>query len=180
MKATVAKENAPEQRGVDPDSVRIGKDVIEILTSGMYVSPITVYREYIQNAADSLDAARSQGLLAKSKRGAVSISFDHPARSVIIRDAGTGISARDAVPILLAMGASPKRGTAARGFRGVGRLSGLAYCREVEFRTKAAGEDTIVSLTWNCRALRERLGDPVFGGDLRRIVSDVVSVWYEK
>ena len=34
------------------DAVRIGKDVIEILTSGMYVSPVTVYREYIQNAAE--------------------------------------------------------------------------------------------------------------------------------
>jgi hypothetical protein len=40
------------------DAVRIGKDVIEILTSGMYVSPVTVYREYIQNAADSIGAAR--------------------------------------------------------------------------------------------------------------------------
>jgi molecular chaperone HtpG len=180
MKATAAKDNAPERRGVDADSVRIGKDVIEILTSGMYVSPVTVYREYIQNAADSLDAARSLGLLSKSKRGAVSIAIDHPVRSVTIRDNGAGISARNAIPILLAMGASPKRGTHARGFRGVGRLSGLAYCRELEFRTKAAGEDSIVSLTWDCRALRERLADPAFGGDLRRIVSDVVSVWYEK
>jgi molecular chaperone HtpG len=180
MKTTVAKENAPERRGVDADSVRIGKDVIEILTSGMYVSPVTVYREYIQNAADSLDAARSLGLLTKFKRGAVSISFDHSARSVTIRDAGAGIGVRDAIPILLAMGASPKRGTQARGFRGVGRLSGLAYCRELEFRTKAAGEETIVSVSWDCRALRERLADPAFGGDLRRIVSDVVSIWYEK
>ena len=65
-------------------------------------------------------------------------------------------------------------------FRGVGRLSGLAYCRELEFRTKAAGEKSIVSLTWDCRALRERLADSAFGGDLRRIVADVVSISYEK
>ena len=179
MKAAAAKDRTSDRLAVDVDAVRIGKDVIEILTSGMYVSPVTIYREYIQNAADAIDAARSQGLLAAGKAGKVSISFDHAARSVAIRDGGAGIGARDALPILLAIGASPKRGTQARGFRGVGRLSGLAYCRELEFRTKAAGEDKIVSVAWDCRALRERLSDAAFGGDLRRIVSDVVSVWYE-
>jgi hypothetical protein len=160
--------------------VRIGKDVIELITTGMYVLPVTIYREYIQNAADSIDAARSSGLLGAGQRGRVSIAFDHAARPVTVRDDGAGIPARDALSNLLAVGGSVKRGTVARGFRGVGRLSGLAYCRELEFRTKAAGEKTIVSLTWDCRALRERLADSVFDGDLRRIVSDVVSVWHEK
>ena len=180
MSATAARERMPERTGVDADAVRIGKDVIEILTTGMYVSPVTIYREYIQNAADSIDAARSFGLLGIGKRGRASITFNHTARSVTVRDNGAGIPSSDALHILLAVGGSPKRGTPARGFRGVGRLSGLAYCRELEFRTKAAGEKKIVSLTWDCRALHEHLTDAAFGGDLRRIVSDVVSVWYEK
>jgi hypothetical protein len=180
MIVAAAKDRASNRTAVDADAVRIGKDVIEILTAGMYVSPVTIYREYIQNAADAIDAARSQSLLPAEKGGNVSITFDHSARSVTIRDTGAGISSRDALPILLAIGASPKRGTQARGFRGVGRLSGIAYCRELEFRTKAAGEGKVVCVTWDCRALRERLGDAAFGGDLRRIVSDVVSVWYEE
>jgi Histidine kinase-, DNA gyrase B-, and HSP90-like ATPase len=179
MKSAVAKDHDSERRGIDSDSIRIGKDVIEILTSGMYVSPVTVYREYIQNAADSIDSARSQGLFVANKRGKVSIDFDHPARSVTIRDNGAGIATRDAIPTLLSIGASSKRGSDSRGFRGVGRLSGLGYCRELEFRTKAAGEHKIVSVSWDCRALREHLGDVAFGGDLRRIVSDVVTVSYE-
>jgi molecular chaperone HtpG len=181
MKAVAEKASLyPQRQSVDADSIRIGKDIIEILTSGMYTSPVTIYREYIQNAIDSIDMARSHGLLTERQHGKVSIAFDHHARSVTIRDAGLGISRRNAVPILLAMGASPKRGTQARGFRGVGRLSGLAYCRELEFRTKAHGENKIASVTWNCRALRERLADNAFRGDLRRIVSDVVSVSYER
>src|SRR5712691_1165286 len=120
MRPTAARDRKPDRAGVDADSVRIGKDVIEILTTGMYVSPVTIYREYIQNAADSIDAARSQGLLGAAKRGRVSIAFDHPARSVIVRDNGAGIAASEALPILLAVGGSPKRGTQARGFRGVG------------------------------------------------------------
>jgi hypothetical protein len=181
MRAAAAKHRTSDRLGVDADAVIIGKDVIEILTTGMYVSPVTIYREYIQNAADAIDVARSQGVLGAGERGNVSITFDHPARSVTIRDTGAGISAHDALPMLLAIGASPKRGTTqARGFRGVGRLSGLAYCRELEFRTTALEEGKIVTVTWDCRALRERLGDAAFGGDLRRIVSDVVSVWYEE
>src|SRR5262249_28209234 len=181
MKAVAEKASlSPQGQSVDADSIRIGKDIIEILTSGMYTSPVTIYREYIQNAIDAIDMARSHGLLTERQHGKVSIAFDRNARSVAIRDTGVGISRRNAVPILLAMGASPKRGTQARGFRGVGRLSGLAYCRELEFRTKAHGEDKIASVAWNCRALRERLSDNAFRGDLRRIVSDVVSVSYER
>lgn len=170
------RDRAPDLTRVDPESVRVGKDVIEILTTGMYVSPVTVFREYIQNSADSIDAARAAGTLGLNERGAVSVSFDHAARSVTVRDNGGGIGVKDAVPILLAIGDSTKRGTSARGFRGVGRLSGLAYCRALQFKTKAAGEGKITTVTWDCRALRERLADSAFGGDLRRVVADSVTL----
>ncbi len=180
MGISAAPNKPPSEQSVDPESVRIGKDIIEILTSGMYVSPATIYREYVQNAADSIDTARSQGVVSNRERGRVWIEFDHATRSTRIHDNGAGVSSRSAVSTLLSVGASPKRGTQARGFRGVGRLSGLAYCRELEFRTKAAGDDKITTIVWNCRALRERLADATFNGDLRRIISDVVSVSYEK
>src|SRR5215472_14316616 len=117
----------------------------------MYVSPVTIYREYIQNAADAVDAARAQGLIGPRSRGVVSISFDHGARSVVIRDNGAGLTKGAVLSSLLSIGASSKRGTGARGFRGVGRLSGLAYCRELEFRTKAAGEDEVSTVRWSSR-----------------------------
>ena len=130
---------------------------------------------------NSIDAARAQKLLRPNERGQVTISFDHGARSAFIRDNGTGIAAQDALPLLLAVGASPKRGSDARGFRGVGRLSGLAYCRELQFRTKAAGERNLITVTWDCRALRERAQPiPPSKNCLRRIISDVVTVRYEK
>src|SRR4051812_37956554 len=109
----------------------------------MYVSPVTVYREYLQNAADSIDQARAAGDIGPADHGKVEIRIAHSDRSVCIRDNGTGIDPRIAPAILLAIGGSPKRGSTARGFRGVGRLSGLAYCREIEFRTKAAGASSV-------------------------------------
>jgi hypothetical protein len=174
------RQPTPDVRRVDPDAVCVGKDVIEILTTGMYVSPVTIYREYIQNAADSIDAARTKGVLGRGERGLTSVAFDQAARTVTIRDNGAGIAAKDAPGILLAIGGSAKRGTNARGFRGVGRLSGLAYCRELQFKTKAAGESKITAVTWDCRALRERLADATFPGDLRCVVADSVSLSEEK
>jgi molecular chaperone HtpG len=175
MGVSIANKSSPTHEIVDVDSIRVGKDVIEILTSGMYVSPVTIYREYIQNAADSIDATTALRLLRKKSRG-VTIDIDHANRCVAIRDNGTGISSRDAVSVLLAIGDSSKRGTTARGFRGVGRLSGLAYCRELEFRTKVSGEDKTTIITWDCRGLREHLGNSAFKGDLRRIISEAVTV----
>jgi molecular chaperone HtpG len=180
MTSTAILQDFEGRMSCDPDDVRIGKDVIELLTSGMYVSPVTVYREYIQNAADAIDAARAEGLLREGEQGLVSIALDHQARSAVIRDNGIGVAPNQAARVLLAIGGSRKRGTSARGFRGVGRLSGLAYCRELAFRTKTAGSDVVTTVTWDCRALRERLGSASFGGDLKRIVADVTSLSHEK
>jgi hypothetical protein len=55
----------------------LGKDVIEILTSGMYVSPLSIYREYVQNSADAIDEAKKSGAL---RSGQVALTFDQSSR----------------------------------------------------------------------------------------------------
>ena len=37
--------------------IRIGKNILENLTTGMYPDSRFIYREYIQNAADAIDDA---------------------------------------------------------------------------------------------------------------------------
>lgn len=147
----------------------IGKDVLELLSTAMYVDPITIYREYIQNAADAIDAARAAGVLIDS--GKIAITIDGSSRTIRIFDNGTGINAASFAGTLTSIGASNKRGTGARGFRGVGRLSGLAYARELTFRSSAFGETRSTSITWDCRALRSLLRDL----DDRRELADIIS-----
>ena len=77
---------------------------------------------------------------------------------------------------MTAFGASNKRDTDARGFRGVGRLAGLAYCRELIFRTKSKGEPEVLQLTWDCQVLKSILLDPNYKGDLSDVVNDVVTI----
>ncbi|MER9602769.1 molecular chaperone Hsp90 [Mesorhizobium sp. M0243] len=137
--------------------VVIGKDVLELVSSGMYVDPMTIYREYIQNAADAVDAARNSGVLAEDEPGRVNISVDSESRTVKIRDNGCGIPFPQFAQKLTALGGSAKRGTVARGFRGVGRLAGLGYAQELIFRARVAGETKVSQLRWDCRLLKSAL-----------------------
>ena len=52
-----------------------GKNVIETLSEGMYDNPLFLYREYVQNAADAIDAAVEAGVLEKDD-GQIQITID--------------------------------------------------------------------------------------------------------
>ena len=153
----------------------IGKDVLELLSSSMYVNVLSIYREYVQNAADAIDAARQMGVLAKEAAGRVDIVVDQQQRTVRIRDNGSGLSQDEFVERLVAFGASKKRGSGARGFRGVGRLAGVGYCQELIFRSKASDDGLISELRWDCRKLKTLLRSQEYADNLERLVSDIVT-----
>lgn len=154
----------------------VGKDVLELVSSAMYVDPMTIYREYIQNAADSVDAARESGLIADDETGKVDIQVDPATRTVRIRDNGRAIPFAQFGRKLTALGASSKRGTAARGFRGVGRLAGLGYAQEVVFRSRAPGEQKVSELRWDCRRLKSALRDAGNGYGVTELIRDVTTL----
>lgn len=150
-------EKAHTARRYEVPEIVVGRDVLELVSSAMYVDPMTVYREYIQNAADAVDAARATGALKAVEPGRVSISVDPATRTVRIRDNGCGVPFEDFGRKLTALGGSVKRGTSMRGFRGVGRLAGLAYTRELVFRSRVPGEAAVSQIRWDCRRLKAAL-----------------------
>lgn len=157
------------------DEIVIGKDILELFAGAMYAEPLSVYREYIQNAADSLDEARAAGIKADAEAD-IRISFDQAERTVKIRDLGAGVPIAQFVRRLTSIGASSKRGTSARGFRGIGRLSGLGYCQELIFRTRAKGDGKVKEMKWDGRVLRERLRSQDFKGSLADLIREVATV----
>jgi molecular chaperone HtpG len=154
----------------------IGTDILELLSSSMYVDPMTIYREYVQNAADSIDEARANGQLGPDEAGKVTINIDISARSAKITDNGTGIGHGEFANRLTAFGGSRKRGRSARGFRGVGRLAGIGYCQELVFRSRTPGELKVSELRWDCRKLRTILRSSEDHHDLREAVGRVVEL----
>lgn len=152
----------------------IGKDILELLSSSMYVNVLSVYREYVQNAADSIDVAKESGLLSRVA-GRVHLSIDPQRRVARIRDNGVGLRRMDFTERLVAFGASKKRGTRARGFRGVGRLAGLGYCQELIFRAKSVEDTHVSELRWDCRKLKTLIRSEQYSDNLERLVRDVVT-----
>ena len=173
---TKAPARLRKTRAASADLITVGKDVLELLSSAMYVDPLTIYREYVQNAADAVDTARDEGILELGEPGRVEIDIDVENRAIRIRDNGSGIPASKAASVLLSIGASGKRGTKARGFRGVGRLAGLAYARQLTFRTRAVGDGQVTEVIWDCLKLKSTLRDVTQNDDLPGVMERIVTI----
>ena len=118
----------------------VKKGLIGLLMFTLYSDEKTIYREYVQNALDSINNAVDKRILARPKDGVVNIDIDARKKVIIIKDNGTGINAENAVRTLLDISASTKDGVTQAGQFGIGRLVGGGYCHELIFRTTAKGE----------------------------------------
>lgn len=137
---------------------RIGKDVIESLTLGMYEDCRFIYREYIQNAADAVDKAVDCSLLEKGQE-AIHVRIDKDNRSISIQDNATGISKDNVMAILRNIAHSTKKRGEDKGFRGIGRLGGLGYCSKLIFETSFYGESVKSVMTWDAELLKYIIND---------------------
>ena len=156
----------------------IGKYTLESLTNGMYANPFDLLREYVQNAVDSIDVlSESDPLL--SDNGCIRIVIDSKDQYLSISDNGTGISVKTAYKTLLDIGNSQKDLKRSRGFRGIGRLSGLGYCDKLVFTTSYAGESekSIIEFDNGSRVGFQVNNDrPLSGLGLVRVMSGWVAV----
>ena len=141
---------AADVADADALSPLIGTAIMGVITAGMYDNPLALYREYIQNAAD---AAVADGCAVS---GTVEIDIDALGRRVRIRDDGPGLSHEAAVRALVPVARSQKRRGLDRGFRGIGRLAGLAFAESVRFTTRARGDGAMTRITWDGHKLRSK------------------------
>ncbi len=130
-----------------------GANILENLTTGMYQDSKVIYREYIQNSCDQIDRAIKDGIL-KPGEGTIRIWLDSDQRTIIIEDNATGIPATSFQRTLGNIADSDKKIGEDKGFRGIGRLCGLAYCKELIFESCAKGEDTISTMVCDAKKMR--------------------------
>lgn len=159
-------------------TLTIGKFTLESLTTGMYASPKDLFREYIQNGADSIDEAVLQGIMVPNDNN-IKISIDKNLRQIIFEDNGTGIGIDHALKRLTDIGNSSKSYTRSRGFRGIGRLAGLSYCDKLTFITSCVGESYKSTIVFDAAKLKQLLIPGEYDDyDLLDVVSEITS--YEK
>lgn len=130
-----------------------GANILENLTTGMYQDSKVIYREYIQNACDQIDEAIKDGILGQGD-GHINIWLDRDQRTIVIEDNATGIPAASFQQTLGNIADSDKKIGEDKGFRGIGRLCGLAYCKELVFRSSAKGEDTVSIMVCDAQKMR--------------------------
>ncbi|MYC69004.1 MAG: HSP90 family molecular chaperone-like protein [Acidobacteriia bacterium] len=130
-----------------PDSPVLGGELLRLVTAGMYDNPLVLYREYLQNSADAIASLRSG-------TGSVRITIDALRSRITILDDGPGLTPEKAVECLIDLGRSPKDPSIDRGFRGIGRLSALAFAEQLDFTTRTRASDPPTRVSWNASALR--------------------------
>jgi hypothetical protein len=162
-------EAAPE-----PPRFFVGSFLLESLTTGMYIEPRDCIREYVQNGLDAIESARnSRPRLLNPEAGTIKVMVDTDGDMIRIVDDGVGIPAENVWETLTSIGASKKELRRSAGFRGIGRLAGIAYCDTLEFRCKAKGETHTTVLRFNAVAIREALskGESDVEGAFRASIS---------
>lgn len=134
----------------------IGKNILDNLTTGMYSDSRVIYREYIQNACDQIDLAVKMDILAQGE-GQVDILIDNSKRYISILDNATGVKSESFIEDLGDIANSNKQIGQNKGFRGIGRLCGLAYCKTLKFKTSYLGESVASIMTCDAKKMREML-----------------------
>jgi molecular chaperone HtpG len=126
--------------------------LLETLTSALYDEPIIIFREYVQNAVDSF--------LESSKKNdkVINITINKQNKQIIIEDNGDAIPSAIFENTMLGIGESQKyKNNALTGFRGIGRLSGMPLCTQLQFINKPKGLTKELICTWNGNKYQELL-----------------------
>ena len=151
---------------VESSSV-IGTGILGLVTTAMYDNPLAIYREYIQNSTDAIASTSAP------TEGKVEITIDPSERRVRIVDNGPGLSSGDAPLQLVPIGRSNKQMGSDRGFRGIGRLAGLAFAETVTFTTRARRDEPVIRVTWYSSRLP---GGAATVGEIEEVIRNCVDV----
>ncbi len=166
MTDTTVNDGTPPTVDVNPF---FGGFVLETLTIGLYGEARSAIREYLQNGLDAVTQAVDRGLLSAAD-ARIDIFMD--ADALVIRDNGVGLGRDRAVSTLTSIGASSKDFRDQAGFRGIGRLAGIAFCNTLTFSTKAKGDPVSTKVVFDAKKLRQEMS-PANGG--RKSLSDLIS-----
>lgn len=151
----------------DDLSQLIGGNILSIITDGLHNNPLTLYREYIQNATDSI------ATMSNNDSATVEISINHRKSQITIRDSGPGLSRTEALRELVPIAKSKKQSQNYRGFMGIGRLSGITFCETLIFLTRQTYSSPITKVIWNGSRLRSGIAT---GQSVENIITKCVEI----
>ncbi len=104
----------------------VGAGILSIITESLYDNPIVIFREYVQNSVDSV--MQNSNHLTDCE-----IHIWKNDSNLFFLDNGFGIADEQFEDKMKRIGHSNKVKTSNLGYKGIGRLSGVPYCKELIF-----------------------------------------------
>ena len=165
---------------VNTGDVKLGSFLLDTLTVGMYEDPFHCIREYVQNGFDAINDAVAAGQL-DAGMGRIVVNVTKSAKSVNLKisDNGTGVPGNAVLDRLVSIGISSKSPRQHAGFRGIGRLAGIAYCSELRFKTTVLGENFATVVSFDCPMARDLMTSGAQPLPLQEIIVQCVSISHE-
>ena len=105
---------------------KVGAGILNIITESLYDNPIVVFREYVQNSMDSI-------LKSGENAEEYAIKIWNSENDLFFLDNGMGIEKDEFEDEMIKIGASSKKKRKNLGYKGIGRLSGVPYCKKLVF-----------------------------------------------
>lgn len=110
------------------ETQKVGAGILNIITESLYEKPIVVFREYVQNSADSFAKISDREKFAELS--SVIWAEDN---NLYFLDNGKGIAQEKFLEEMGKIASSKKRKSVNMGYKGIGRLSGIPYCKKLVF-----------------------------------------------
>jgi molecular chaperone HtpG len=148
---------AQEQASIERNHEHVYAPALRILSEDLYPRKLEVIREYIQNASDAIDDWRKIAEVVED-RSEAQIKISIQGRSLGIFDNGIGMG-QEEIAKLNRIAYSEKKAGEGAGYKGIGRLAGIAVAEKLKVSSTCYGEPTLYNFEFRA-------------GDMRRDISE--------
>jgi molecular chaperone HtpG len=183
MSETASSHPQEERYGFQTEA----RQLLHLMIHSLYSNREIFLRELISNASDAIDKLRflsldNPELIAGGTELAIRVSFDAAAGTITVSDNGIGMNHDEAVAnlgtiarsgtaeFLAQLSGDQKKDAALIGQFGVGFYSAFIVAREVEVRTRRAGDEPAAGIRWRSEGedsfTIERIERPERGTDV--------------
>jgi len=131
---------------------------VQILSEDLYPRKLEIIREYIQNASDALDDWLKISDLIPADRTEPQIKVSIQGKSVLIFDNGTGMT-EDDIPKLKRIAYSEKKVGEEAGYKGIGRLAGIAVAEKLKITSTSYGDPRLYHFEFRAADMRRDISD---------------------
>lgn len=124
-----------------------------ILSEDLYPRKLEIIREYIQNASDALDDySKIADFVEERWEPVIKVSIQ--GRSLLIFDTGTGMDDEEMAKLKRIAYSEKKQGEEA-GYKGIGRLAGIAVANKLKISSTSYGDPNLHTFEFRAGEMRE-------------------------